>query len=377
MNQFVKRLIVFAILPVSGLFAQDLAGIWQGVVRNPDTKEELRTVLKIASSDGDPIKANFYSIDQTYLVFPATLTLQASVLKLNIPGIGATYQGKLSADSNTMTGTLKGFSVPITWTMKRVSEDQAWAIPKPPAPPRPMPADADPVFEVATIKPSRPEATGRGTRVQGANISILNMTLTDLVMFAYDVHAHQIIGAPAWSTTEKYDITGKAEPEGQPNTEQLKVMLRKLLADRFQLAFHREKRELPVFSLSAAKGGAKISKNDGKNETTGVIFRGPGSVLLNDVSMDDFCKMLQTSALDRPVVNLTGLSGRYDFSLVWTPDQLLTAVPNLNALAPSDRADPAPDLFAATQQQLGLKLEATKLGIEVLVIDKAEKASDN
>ena len=91
-----RRLIALAILPVTGLCAQDLAGIWQGVVKPPDTKDELRTVLKIASSDGDPIKANFWSIDQTYLVFPATLTLQGSVVKMSIPGIGASYQGKLA-----------------------------------------------------------------------------------------------------------------------------------------------------------------------------------------------------------------------------------------------------------------------------------------
>jgi hypothetical protein len=166
-----RRLIAIALFSMSGLFAQDLSGIWQGLVRNPDTKEDLRTVLKIASSDGDPIKGNFWSIDQTYLVFPATLTLQGSVVKLSIPGIGASYQGKLGADGDTMTGTLKGFSVPVQWTMKRVSEDQAWAIPKPPVPTRPIPANADPAFEVATIKPSHPDAMGRGARVQGANIS--------------------------------------------------------------------------------------------------------------------------------------------------------------------------------------------------------------
>ncbi|MGH9645205.1 MAG: hypothetical protein ACRD4E_00190 [Bryobacteraceae bacterium] len=90
-----KRLIALAILPVSGLFAQDLAGIWQGVVKNPDTKEELRTVIKIASpaivSPGSSIIGNFYSIDQTYLVFPATITVQGSAVKMNIPGIGAVY----------------------------------------------------------------------------------------------------------------------------------------------------------------------------------------------------------------------------------------------------------------------------------------------
>ncbi|HEY7334397.1 MAG TPA: TIGR03435 family protein [Bryobacteraceae bacterium] len=368
-------LIALAILPASALFAQDLTGTWQGAVRNPDTQQELRTVLKIALSNENPIKANFYSIDQTYLVFPATLTVQASVVKLSIPGIGASYQGKLSADGATLSGTLKGFSIPVQWTMKRVSADQAWAIPKPPAPHELK--SADPAFEVATVKPSRPDTVGRGMRVQGGNVSTLNMTLADLVTFAYDIHSHQIIGAPAWVTSDRFDISGKAEGEGQPSTEQLKVMLRKLLADRFQLVLHKGQRELPVYTLNVAKGGVKISKNDVKNETTGVIFRGPGSVLLNDVSMDDFCKMLQNAAVDRPVVNQTSLSGKYDFSLVWTPDQALTAVPNPNALAPGDKAEAPPDLYTAIQEQLGLKLEAAKLRIEVLVFDKVEKPSEN
>ena len=82
-----------------------------------------------------------------------------------------------------MTGTLKGFSVPVTWTLRRVSEDQAWAIPKPPVPKRPMPADADPVFEVATVKLTNPDQVARG-RVDGGDISVANQTLRDLLMFA-------------------------------------------------------------------------------------------------------------------------------------------------------------------------------------------------
>jgi uncharacterized protein (TIGR03435 family) len=373
----VRHLIALAVLPASGLFAQDLAGIWQGTVKNPDTSAELRTVLKIASSDGNPIKGNFYSIDQTYLVFPATLTVQRSVVKMNIPGIGAVYEAKLSADGITMTGTLKGFSVPVTWTLSRVNEEQAWAIPKPPVPVRPMAADADPAFEVATVKLSQPDARVRGIRVQNEIFSAMGLTLPDLMTFAYEIHDHQIIGLPAWSSTERYDITGKPDKEGQPSQDQWKIMLRKLLADRFHLTFHKDRRELPVYSVSVAKGGAKISKNAGKNETTGVIFRGPGSVLLNNVSMDDFCKMLQNAALDRPVVNQTGLAGKYDFSLVWTPAQALTAAPNPNALAPGEKADTPPDVYTATQEQLGLKIEAARLRIEVLAIDKVEKPSDN
>jgi uncharacterized protein (TIGR03435 family) len=370
-----RRLVALAILPISALAAQDLAGTWRGTVKNPDTKEELRTVLKIASSEGDPIKGNFWSIDQTYLVFPATLTVRDSVVKLSIPGIGATWEGKFGADGNTLTGTLKGFSAPVQWTMKRVGADQAWLIPKPPVQ-KAMAADADPVFEVATIKPSNPDARRQGGRPAGNTVSLVNMTLANLLTFVYDVHAHQIIGAPAWATADRYDITGKPEGEGQPSQEQLKVMFRKLLAERFRLAFHKEQRELPVYTLNVAKGGVKISKNQGKNDTTGVIFRSPGSVLFNDVSLNDLCKTLQTAAVDRPVVNQTGLSGRYDFSLVWTPDRALIAAPNPNALAGSG-ADAPPDLYSAIQQQLGLKLDAARVRVEVLVIDKVEKPSEN
>jgi bla regulator protein blaR1 len=389
MNSCMKRLIAVAILPVSGLFAQDLAGIWQGVVKNPDTKEELRTVIKIAPpaivSPGSSINGNFYSIDQTYLVFPATITVQGSTVKMNIPGIGAVYEAKLSADGNTIAGTVKGFSVPAPWSMSRVTEAEAWPIPKPPAPARPMAADADPAFEVATIKLSNPDVRERGTRIQDSLISIRNQTLAELVRGIYDVHPNQVIGLPAWASSERYDISGKPDVPGQPNGDQLKVMLQKLLADRFQLKFHKEQKELPVFTLSVAKGGAKITRNEAKNETksgtkndtSGVIFRAPGSVLLNNLSMDDFCRMLQSSALDRPVVNQTGLAGKYTFSLVWTPEQLVAAAPNPSPLAPAGRADAPPDIYAATQQQLGLKLDGTKLRIEVLVIDRAEKPSEN
>jgi uncharacterized protein (TIGR03435 family) len=158
----------------------------------------------------------------------------------------------------------------------------------------------------------------------------------------------------------------------------MKVMLRKFLADRFQLAAHKDQKELAVYTLVVAKSGLTISKNESKSATNGIIFRGPGSVLLNNETMDDLCKMLQSAAVDRPVVNQTGLTDKYEFSLVWTPDQLLTAATtNTNALAPGEKADAPPDIYTAIQQQLGLKLEGTRMRIEVLVIDKLEKLSDN
>jgi uncharacterized protein (TIGR03435 family) len=360
---------------MGGLLAQDLAGTWQGTVKNPDTQQSLRTVLKISPPEGGLIKANFYSIDQTYLVFPGTLTVQGSTVKMKIPGIGAEYEGKLNADSTTMTGTVKGFSVPAPWNMKKVTPEEEWALPKAPTPPQLTKGGADPVFEVASIKRGRPDAQGQGVRVQGINLQVINMPVADLLRFAYDLHPHQIIGGPAWLPQERFDITAKVDGEGQPNQEQLRTMLKKLLAERFQFASHADTRELPVYTLNLAKGGVKLTKNDPKTQTNGVIFRGPGSVLLNNSNMDDLCRMLQNAAVDRPVVNQTGLGGRYDFSLVWTPDRVQADIPNPNALTP--KADAPPDLFEAVQQQLGLKLDSAKLRIDVLVIDKIERPSEN
>lgn len=372
----ISFLAALAVVSAVSALGQDLTGIWQGTVKNPDTKQDLRTVIKIASSKGNPILGNFYSIDQTYLVFPATITVQGATVKMNIPGIAATYEGKLSADGSKMTGTVKGFSVPTPWNMARVTEAEAWAIPSP-TPPRPMAADADPAFDVVTIKPSNPDTRQGGVRVQDSNIAIQYVTFADLFRQVYDIHPNQVIGLPSWTSSERFDIAGKPDAPGQPNNEQLKVMVRKLLASRFQLAFHKEQKELPVFALSITKGGAKIAENKEKSENTGVIFRGPGSFLLNNLSMDEFARMLQSSAADRPVVNQTGLVGKYTFSLVWTPDNALTALPNPSPLATPDRADIPPDLFTAIQQQLGLKLDAMRLRVEVMTIDKIEKPSAN
>jgi uncharacterized protein (TIGR03435 family) len=347
----IKLAIALALLPATALFALDLTGTWQGYSNNPDTKEQRRTVIKISSSDENPVKLNFYAPDLTYLVFPGTIIVKGSAIKMSIPGIGATWQGKLSADGATLTGTLEGFSVPVTWTLKRVPPSEEWALRKPPVPARPL-TDADPAFEVATIKPSNPDGPGRGGGAEGGGIVLRNTSVADLMKFAYDIHPNQIIGAPAWVTSDRYDITAKVEGNGTPTPDQLKIMLRRLLAERFQLAFHREQKELPVYTLTVAKSGAKITKNELKTETSGVIFRAVGSVALNNSPMDEFCRMLQTAALDRPVVNQTGLPGKYDFTLIWTPEQLLNTPANVNALASPEKAEPPPDIYGAVQQQL-------------------------
>jgi uncharacterized protein (TIGR03435 family) len=205
-------------------------------------------------------------------------------------------------------------------------------------------------------------------------------TLRFLIKFAYDLHARQIAGGPSWLDTEKYDVTAKPDRPGKPSLPQLKAMIRKLLADRFQLTFHIEKREFQVYAITIAKSGAKLIENDSDpNGVWGGEGISPRSLGYKNMTMADFANVLQQAGtiVDRPVVDQTGLgSRRYDFAMKWTPDALQGQAGG-EPRGASDSPDALPDIFTAMQQQLGLKLESTKAFVDVMAIDKVEKPSEN
>jgi uncharacterized protein (TIGR03435 family) len=276
-----------------------------------------------------------------------------------------------------MTGnwTLGDQTLPLNFT--RATAQTAWAIPEPPARPKPMPADADPSFEVATIKPSKPGQPGKAFRVNGREFSTINTSVSDMMVFAYGIHARQVAGGPDWLEKDKYDVLAKPDVDGQPNDKQLKSMVQKLLADRFKLTFHRDKKELSVYAIVVAKNGSKLTKSEGDgNGLPSLFFRGLGNLPARNATMADFAGVMQSAVLDKPVVDQAGLSGRFDFTLMWTPDEFQFGGLGVKPPAPSDK-DTQPDLYTAFQQQLGLRLESTKAQAEVLVIDKVEKPSEN
>jgi uncharacterized protein (TIGR03435 family) len=370
-------MVALAILPSGALFAQNLTGTWQGSLQLRD--RELRTVFKISTTDADKLKAVLiaFSADRPGSPISGEATLQGSAVKISIVGIG-TFEGKLSADGNSMAGTWTQGAQPLALNLKRATPETAWAIPEPPPRPKPMAADADPSFEVATIKPSDPNRPGRLFRIQPAHFSTINTTLNDLIGFSYGLHARQVTDAPDWVGTQKYDLDGKPDGEGQPNEAQWKTMIQKLMADRFQLKFHHEKKELSVYALVVAKGGPKVMQSDGNpNGPPSLLFRGLGNLPVRNATMADFVSVMQRAVLDRPVVDQTRLEGRYNFALNWTPDE--TQFASLGGVPPGigDKPDAPPDLFTAIQQQAGLKLEATKALVDVMVIDKVEKPSAN
>ena len=370
------RILFFAALLASSLHAQNITGTWQGTLKAP--QRELRIVLKISLED-DKLKAVTYSIDQGGQPLPAsTITRDGSTIKMTVAMIGGSYEGKLSADGNSITGTWTQ-GVPLSLNLTRATPDTAWTIPEPPPPPVRMAANAKPGFEVATIKPSDPNRPGKLFTVRGQNVVTINTTLSDLIKMAYDLHSRQIAGGPAWIETEKFDVTAKPDVPGQPSVAQIKILMQSLLADRFQFKFHREKKELNVYAITVGKSGLKFAKSErDPNSLPGLLFRGPGTNLnVTNATIPEFANLLQSVVLDKPVVDQTGLTEKYDFTLKWTPDpgQLLDL--GGPPAPPKDIADAPPDLFTAIQQQLGLKLESTRAPADVLVIDRAEKPSEN
>jgi uncharacterized protein (TIGR03435 family) len=375
MRKVILPAIIFAAL-LGNVSGQDLTGSWQGTLT---AGRDLRTVFKITKADG-ALRGVFYSIDQSGQGLPVSpITLQGTAVKMTIPGLGGTYEGKLSADANTIEGNWTQPGPPPTpLVLKRATAETAWVIPPPPAPTKPMAADANPVFEVATIKPSNPDAPGKGFQVRGRQFSTLNTTVSDLVTFAYGIHARQVTNIPAWFETDKFDLSAKPDGEGQPNDKQWKTMIQKLLADRFKLTFHHDKKELSVYTLVLAKGGPKLTKSEGDpNGLPALFFRGLGMLPARNATMADFAGLLQGAVLDRPVVDQTGLAGRWDFTLNWTPDESQFAGLGVRVPPPTDSASAPPGLFAAVQEQLGLKLDATKAPVDVLVVDRVEKPSEN
>jgi bla regulator protein blaR1 len=365
-----------AALPGSAMQADNLNGTWQGTIQPPQG-QGLRVVVKVEPDNGKQ-KATFYSIDQRSPAIPVNkVTVDGSSVKLEITAINGTYQGKLSGDVITGTWTQGGPQMPLN--LARATPETAWAIPEPPPPPARMDPKADPEFTVATIKPSEPGRPGKLFTVRGADVLTINTTLSDLITMAYNIHPKQITNAPDWIESDKFDVTGRPDTPGQPSVDQMKTMIQKMLADRFQLKFHRDKKELSVYTLTAAKSGSKITKSErDPNGLPGLFFTGPTVLNVTNATMDEFANLLQGAVLDKPVVNQTGLNDKYDFVLKFTPDPTqMTGLLGGAPRPPADNPDAPPDLFTAVQQQLGLKLDSTKAPADVLVIDKVAKPSEN
>jgi uncharacterized protein (TIGR03435 family) len=235
-----------------------------------------------------------------------------------------------------------------------------------------QPAEA-PAFEVASVKPAPPQPAGRvSTRISidEARVILANVTLNEVIGEAYKVQQSQIVG-PASLGSWRFDIAAKI-PDGVPE-HQVPQMLQTLLADRFKLALHRESRVLPVYALTVGKNGSKLKATESATGISSDTNRG-GIQVNARVSIPSFAEFLSIQ-LGRPVIDRTGLTGTFDIRVNWAPDPVAQPATPGKEAAPDSAADPS--VFSALQDQLGLKLEATRGPVEILVIDHVEEPTDN
>ena len=368
--------VAMLILMCGALRAQDISGNWQGTLQTGQGNG-LRLVKKISKADNGGWKAVFYSVAQSPQPIAVTsLTVQGLNFNFAITPMDWTYTGMLNSDRTTITGNATQRGAAHVLNLQRVSEENTWAIPEPP---KPMPADANPKFDVVTIKPSDPNRPGKLFTIRGRHVMTINTTVSDLITFGYSIQTKQLENAPAW-LDEKYDIDGVPDVEGQPNIKQMRLLIRDALVQRFGVKFHNEQRELSVYALSLAKGGPKtmtVTANK-PSDPGNFLFSKLGDLHVTNSTMKDFCDGMQEAVMDKPVVDQTGLTARYDFTLKWTPDQSQFAAMGAKIPPPNiDDPNAPPSLYTALQEQLGLKLEATKAKADVMVLDHLDKPSAN
>jgi uncharacterized protein (TIGR03435 family) len=236
-------------------------------------------------------------------------------------------------------------------------------------------ADETPRFEVAAIKPSKPDDEGQHYSTTNARFSMENYTLRRLILVAYGLKSEsQITGGPDWMDKPAFDIVAKIDETEAARISNLKrnerlkefgLLLQSLLADSFHLQVHQVERVMPVFALVVANSGAKLARSPTTHQRQNFSSMRSGHLEAKSTSMDAFAEHLtrMPEAGEKVVLNRTGLEGDYDFKLDWAPDY--------GSGVPPDAASPG--LLTALQEQLGLKLESQKGSIKVIVVDSAAK----
>jgi bla regulator protein BlaR1 len=232
-------------------------------------------------------------------------------------------------------------------------------------------------FEVASIKPSAPSGPMNRIRVEmapGGRFNASNITVKFLIQQAYGVKDFQITGGPGWINSERYDLVAKADGD-VGRAEQLRPLIQKLLADRFQLTIHRDTKELPIYALVVGKNGPKFKESEASGPGPNIRM-GRGLINGQGMGMDMLASQL-SNPLGRTVLDRTGLKGRYDIKLEFTPEEGAGRGPGDGPEAAPPPDTTGPSLFTALQEQLGLKLESSKGPVEIIVIDRIEKPTEN
>jgi uncharacterized protein (TIGR03435 family) len=251
-----------------------------------------------------------------------------------------------------------------------------------------------PEFEAASVKANVSSSSDRNIRPERGRLVVSKMPVKALIAWAYNTWEFQIAGGPGWIDSTPFDIEGKIE--GEPSQDRMRLMMQALLSERFKLTLHRGTKEFPIYKLAVAKDGFKLHPlKEGDcivfdpehppsrpgltgSDFCGNISTGRGSFEGTSESMADLA-MSFSSLMGRTVVDGTGITGVFHIRLKYAPDGPASGIArsSTESDSPAPAADSLPSIFTAFQEQLGLKLESTKGPVEVLIIDRVDKPSNN
>lgn len=356
--------------PVAG--AQTLVGAWQGTL--PVT-ENPRMILRFAKKPDGSLRGVLVRIDIDSGSIPiTTVDFHPPEIKVDMDVIGTSFQGRMSEDGKSLTGTWTQDKHTYSMTLAKAEPGAIWTHDNGPAPVA-MSAGADPAFEVATVKPSTPGKTQLSYRLRTRHVVAKNATVQDMVRLIYGVRDRQIEGAPAWMPETRFDIEAEPDTPREPNEDQSKVMLKKLLMDRFHLRLHSIQRTFPVYALTLGKEPPKIVPTElAFSSSNSIIVKqmedGETRGQFTHVTMKDFANILMNFISDRQIVDETGLRGPYDFTMT-LPAGALGGPSNGETVSPADA------FYHATESQLGFKFVRKNAAVDVLVIDRLEMPTEN
>jgi len=360
--------------------AQSIVGSWQATLPSTPNSSSQRIVIKIAAAKDGSLKGTFVPIDHSADGFPLT-TVKFTAPDFSFALGGVSYQGKMNADGTSIAGTWTGMPAPeqtesklLTWV--RATPDTEWTYSGPKAPP-PMAVTADPSFEVATIRPTKP-GTGNGHAqfVLGRRkFEASNCTAMELIKIAYFVRGRQVIDGPKWINDQLWDVVAETDSDipGQPSEAQTRVMVRKLLEQRFGLKVRLEKREFSVYAMVVDKPSSRLSKSEEQDKPM-MIAGGPAgddglqTMQFVHTTMMEFAALMMNLIQSHQIVDETGLQGKYDFKI-----QI-----QRSAFQPSPGVEDLPDpAFVQAIQPLGLKFVVKKEPLDVVIVDHLEQPSAN
>jgi uncharacterized protein (TIGR03435 family) len=380
MRRAILSAAVFILAAMAPLHAQSIAGTWEGALpmygaaQGASVYGNPRIVFTIEKSADGSFHGGITFIDRGATVPLTSVTFSAPDVAFAESSAAFTYRGKLSADGQSITGTWTQSNQSFPLTLHFATAD-ALSTREAPAPPAPMAADADPSYEVATIKPSTPDEQHPIFNLRAHRFNATGTSAKELIKVAWNIRGRQVIGGPPWLEDKKYDIVAEPDTPGLPSEEQSRAMVRKLLIERFHLVAHTGQQDYPVLALTLdPKAPRPVPSDPNFNPSGAMSFRRDGDDVVLQFSGTTIQQMLafiMNTFQNRQLVDETGLSGAYNVTL------------RIALLAPSAAnsgqvsSDDVGSALVEAAQHAGFKFISKKEPLPVVIIDHIELPTPN